>query len=180
MRTTVAIGLLGLILGVGRPLGGQGTATERESSQPSLPRRERVDLINSVLSERAQEFGQSVLIDLCRLSEVAGSGGDVQPDLLPAYRIRVVNHNLPPCAPDQHELIPVGPVLLSFERIEFEANEFIPPAERLQPRMTGLMVVRVRVSNSGSMIHTEEWVMRRARPGVWQAVTVRLFGFVVS
>jgi hypothetical protein len=188
MRASISVALVTVaLLGAASSLSAQhvlaGTANpraveQRDTATYILTGRTRMDLINDVLVDRLEKFAQPLLVDWCGLSHTAGPGIDVVAGLDSGFRAQLVLRPPESCVQATRDTFPTGAALVDFEQIAYEANEYIPPRERLGPRLTGLIVVRARVFSDPSSYHAEEWVMRAARPGVWTVVTVRIFDFV--
>jgi hypothetical protein len=179
MHTAFVVLVFGIAVAANAPTLDAQIGVREPDSVRVLSRQERVDLVNSVLRERMIVFGQSPSIDLCAVAQTIGPGSNPLSELHPDFRARAVGEAGQRCANQPAPQPLGGSPMIRFSTITYEQAEYIPTAVRTSPRPSGLMVVRATVAEAGS-VHTEEWVMRLARSGVWSVMTVRLFGFSVS
>ena len=175
MRSHFAIACAALVVFATPAARGQRTSAAPDTITRPLDRNARAALINAVLADRWLMFAQPMLIERCYVARTLGLGAPPLDGIGVRAGIRFEGSLDGEC-----ERNPVegrgDSVAIAFGRIEYEASEYIP-MDRMSPRVAGLMVVRLSVLSGKSRSHTEEWVMRLARPGVWVVITVRMFAF---
>jgi hypothetical protein len=178
MRARFPIVLAAIGALVALPVHGQERGTASDTITRVLDRGARIAIINSVLNDRLRLFHQPTVIERCYLGRVVGPGGGSLAGLPPSILNSVVGSIRSVCEAQPSDPLRGDTVSIAFKQISHEAQEYIP-LDRLNPRLSGLITLRLDVLNGSAQSHIEDWIMRKAADGVWAVMTVRMFGFVV-
>ena len=147
----------------------------RDSQPVSLTTTDRIDLVNSVLSQRGKLMAGRSLIEACGLATALQFTGDVRNVLEEKLHASIRGRQTENCRDFDVPGEP-GLVGLKFDTIRVERGEFVMGATGGK-RPSDLVVVPLNVFSPGGRNHREEWVMTRVRPGLWDVLTVRVFAF---
>ncbi len=140
----------------------------------------RWEVVRSGLERRAEVFPAGAVIDGCSLGQTLGDSGSTQSELQRAFGGGVRGSlNGGGCPSDASILREMPREVIYFRSLKHETDEYVSlQLGGAVPRQAGLVVLDIVVRiPSKSMTRVEQWVLRRARPGVWAVETIRIFGF---
>lgn len=156
----------------------QGNNAQRPGAKRrTLTQQQRIGLINSVLAERHQLFGQTVILGACQLAKAVGdSVRDPRSFLLDSTFRRNVRGNASDCGRPEGFVPNRQTVVVEFSEFRNERTEWVDPGPEFRvSHPADLVVVRLTVHSSVLLLtHVEEWVMSNTVGNNWRALNVRV------
>lgn len=153
-----------MVLAAAGALAGQQRPVSRDSQPIPLTTTDRIDLVNSVLVERASVMDGKMLVEACALAKALQVTGDVSDMLSSQFQATLRGRQDSQCRDYD---VPAGFVRVSFDTMRYERRQRVGGSH-------DVVVVSLYAFSPGGRINHEEWAMSKARPGVWQAGTVKI------